>query len=123
VRLGLTSAASRDPAISVPGPKHDIRINDRFGWAVGAGGTIDAYGCRTAGLTLTPPGSVTLPTITLNGLDQTTTTTASLTVDDETATGAGWNITQSATQFTTSGGKTLPATALSLTSTSATPAT
>jgi hypothetical protein len=89
-------------------------INDGFGWAVGAGGTIDAYGCRSGSLSVTPPASVTLPGVTLSGVDQTSTTNATLAVDDETASGSGWNVTQSATQFTT-GSRTLPTNALSLT--------
>jgi len=93
-------------------------INDGFGWAVGAGGTIDAYGCRSGSLTVTPPASLTLPGVTLSGLDQTSSANAALTVDDETASGAGWNVSESATQFTT-GSTTLPANALSLTGVSA----
>jgi hypothetical protein len=47
----------------------------------------------------------------LNGSDQTVSTNAILTPDDETSSGAGWNITGTSTTFTNVGGKTLPTTA------------
>ncbi len=89
--------------------------NDGFGWAVGASGTIDAYGCRAGGLNLTPPSSLSFPSTALNGKNQTLTTTAPVSVDDETASGAGWNLTATSTTFTTSGAKTLPTTAATVT--------
>jgi hypothetical protein len=88
-----------------------VFVNDGFGWAVGATGTIDAYGCRSGGLNLTPPGTVAFGGTTLNGKDQTLTTTAAASVDDETASGAGWNLDVTSTTFTNAGAKTLPTTA------------
>src|SRR6059036_433519 len=41
---------------------------------------------------------------TLNGLDQTVTTTQALDVGDATGSGTGWNITATSTTFTTGGG-------------------
>ena len=90
-------------------------VNDGFGWAVGAGGVIDAYGCRAGSLSMTPPSSVTFPSTALNGLNQSLTLNASATVDDETASGAGWNLTATSTTFTATGSKTLPTTAATVT--------
>jgi hypothetical protein len=57
--------------------------------------------------------SPTTTSVTLNGTDQTLTNTFVLTVEDSTGTGAGWNLTLSATNFTGSGdfnGSTTPTT-------------
>lgn len=67
------------------------------------------------------PSSVSFGSSSLSGSDLTLTAPVSLTVDDQTttdgATSAGWNLSLHATQFT-SGGNTLPSTALRVTSAS-----
>ena len=52
---------------------------------------------------VTTPGNVTF-SVTLNGVDQTTTTTLPIDVGDATGSGIGWNITATSTTFTTGGG-------------------
>jgi hypothetical protein len=94
-------------------------VNDGFGWADGAGGTIDAYGCRAGGLNLTAPGSLAWPSTALAGTNQTVTTTAAVTIDDETAGFAGWSLSLTSTTLTNAGSKTLPTTAATLTGVSA----
>jgi hypothetical protein len=70
-----------------------------------------------AAFTLTAPASASFGTATLTGADITDTFTLPLTVVDTRATPtAGWNLTIRATQFTAAGGKTLPATADTVTS-------
>jgi len=80
-------------------------------------------GCSGGSLTLTTPSSLTFPTVTLNGADQTNTATASLTPSDLTASAAGWNIQATSTTFTNAGGKTLPTTATRFTGGTASTAT
>ena len=64
----------------------------------------------TGPLTVTAPGSLTWA-VTLNGVNQSVADTVAgdqqLAVSDETLTGAGWNVTISATTFT-NGAHTLP---------------
>ena len=58
----------------------------------------------------TPAGTITFPATTLNGTNQTVTSTLAFDVGDATGSGAGWNVTATSTTFT-SGAHTLPATA------------
>jgi len=96
-------------------------INGAFGTAVGASGTIDGYrGCVAGGLNLTLPGTISFPAVTLNGLNKTDTTTAGLTIDDETGSGLGWYLTATSTTFA-NGSHTLPTNATTLTGASASP--
>ena len=61
-------------------------------------GTVQINGGSLA----TTTTAVTLAGVTLDGTDQTTTdTTNSWTAEDPTGTGAGWNLTVAATDFTT----------------------
>ena len=53
--------------------------------------------------------------VTLNGTDQAATFSVPTTVNDKRGTGVGWNLTITSTQFTKAGGKTLPATAATMT--------
>jgi hypothetical protein len=87
-----------------------------FGKAVGNGGTLDGYtGCNAGGLNLTPPSSFAWPSTTLNGKNLTESTNLSLAPDDETGSGAGWNLAITSTTLTNGAGKTLPASATTLT--------
>ena len=71
----------------------------------------------TAG-TLTESNATTpAPSATLNGTDQTVTYTLTITLNDATGSGTGWNLTITSTTFTTGGGSphTLSTTASSIT--------
>ena len=70
--------------------------------------------CGGGSLTLTPPASVTFPTTTLSGNDQTIASSTTLIADDETGTGSGWNVSATSTTFTSGGGHTLPTTATTI---------
>lgn len=89
-------------------------------WAVGSTGVIEALtgSCSTGSLSLTAPSTVSWSAMTLNGKDQTSSTTAALTPDDETANLLGWNISATSTTFTNAAGKTLPTTATTITAAS-----
>lgn len=96
--------------------------NQTDGTAVGASGTILGYslGCNSSGgLNFTPPSSLSWPSTTLTGRDQSITTQMNLSPDDETGSGAGWNLTATSTPFT-SGTRTLPTTAAQITAASET---
>ena len=82
--------------------------------ALGATGTA-TIAAGSLGFVSTPP-NVTF-SATLNGLDQTASTTQALDVGDATGSGTGWNITATSTTFTTGGGSPhlLSTTATSLT--------
>ena len=82
--------------------------------ALGATGTA-TIAAGSLGFVSTPP-NVTF-SATLNGLDQSVTTTQALDVGDATGSGTGWNITATSTTFTTGGGspRLLSTTATSLT--------
>ncbi len=91
--------------------------NQTAGTAVGASGTILGYslGCNSSGgLNFTPPTSFSWPSTALTGRDQSITTQLNLSPDDETGSGAGWNLTATSTLFV-SGTHTLPATAAQIT--------
>ena len=79
-------------------------------------------GCTGGSLTLGSPTSVTFPTVTLNGKDQSVTTTGAFTPNDQTNTNSGWNVSGTSTTFTT-GTRTLPTTATQVTAASASTAT
>jgi hypothetical protein len=76
-------------------------------------------GCTSGSLTLTSPGSVTFPSLTLNGKDQTATVTGVLTPNDQTNSNTGWNIAGTSTTFTNGANKTLPTSATQITAASA----
>jgi hypothetical protein len=82
-----------------------------------------AIGCDGGSLSLSAPGTLSFPTVTLNGTNQTRAASLVLTVDDQTASNSGWNVTGTSTTFTKAGGRTLPTTATSVTSASAAAAT
>jgi hypothetical protein len=68
---------------------------------LGAMATFKPAGCFGGSLTMSVPASASFPAVTLNGTDQTVTTKVIPVVDDETGSGAGWNITGTSTTFTT----------------------
>ncbi len=74
--------------------------------------------CTTGGLGLTPPTTISFPSQALTGSNGFATTSFSAGIDDERGSSAGWHLTASASQFTTAGG-TMPTTAASITSVSA----
>ena len=76
-------------------------------------------GCTGGGLSLNSPASITYPTVTLNGTNQTNTVTGVLTPNDQTNSNAGWNIAGTSTTFTNGSSKTLPTTATQITAASA----
>src|SRR2546427_6708805 len=83
--------------------------------ALAASATVTAtVNAGTLSLTTSAAPSVS---VTLDGSDQTPTYTAALAANDDTGSGAGWNLTITSTQFTTGGGSphTLATTASSLT--------
>jgi hypothetical protein len=89
------------------------------GWAVGASGVIVVYApCSGGSLGLATPASFTFPSVTLNGTNQSVSTTLVVTPDDETTAGSGWNITATSTTLTNASSQTLPSTATTLTSAS-----
>jgi hypothetical protein len=94
--------------------------NGGRGWAVGNAGATYALlaPCSAGSLALTAPGSVTFPAVSLNGLNQTDTATVPLTVEDETASAFGWNVSATSTTFANGSGKTLPTTATTIVSAS-----
>src|ERR1700690_3336918 len=77
-------------------------------------------GATTASVTLsagslafinsTPAATITFPTTTLNGTNQSITSTLGFDIGDATGSGAGWNVTATSTTFK-SGANTLPTTA------------
>lgn len=79
--------------------------------------------CSGGSLSLSSASSASFPAFTLDGANQTATTTLALTPDDETASNAGWNITGTSTTLTNAGGKTLPTTSTQVTAASASAAT
>jgi hypothetical protein len=65
--------------------------------------------CSGGSLGLSSPPTVSFGSLTLNGQNQTMTANATLTPDDETGSGAGWNLTAWATPFQDGSGNTLRA--------------
>jgi hypothetical protein len=95
-----------------------------YGWAVGASGTVVAYNACTGGaLSLTAPSSISFPARTLSAGDQTYSTTAVVTPDDETGASGGWTLTGYATSFSDGNGHTLPPPSISAAAPSATAST
>jgi hypothetical protein len=80
--------------------------------------TFKAAVCNSGSLGLTAPGTASFPAITLNGSDQTATTTVTIKPDDESAGHAGWNITETSTTFNDGAGHTLATTATTTTGSS-----
>ncbi len=71
--------------------------------------------CSGGALSLTSPASLTVPGVTLNGSNQTSSGTIALTTSDETGTGNGWNLAITSTTFSTTSGHSLPTTASAIT--------
>jgi WxL domain surface cell wall-binding len=95
--------------------------NQTAGTAVGASGTILGYslGCNSSGgLSFTPPTSFSWPSTALTGRDQSIATPLSLSPNDQTGSGAGWNLTATSTTFTSSG-HALPTNSASITAAAA----
>jgi hypothetical protein len=65
-------------------------------------------------ITMAEPSNVDFNTTMLNGTDQTVDSSQTIAMSDRRGSGAGWNITGSATQFTTLDGKTLPSSAVTI---------
>jgi hypothetical protein len=90
-------------------------VSTARGKAVGVSGTILGYaGCAAGGLSFTPPTTLSWPSTVLTGRDRSITTPLTLSPNDQTGSGAGWNLTATSTTFT-SGGRTLPSTAAQIT--------
>ena len=94
-------------------------VSKATGNAVGASGTILGYtGCAAGGLSFTPPAALSWPSTALTGRDRSITTPLTLAPNDQTGSGAGWNLTATSTTFTT-GIRTLPTAAAQITGASA----
>jgi photosystem II stability/assembly factor-like uncharacterized protein len=102
---------------------NNVDVSKASGKAVGAAGTILGYrGCAAGGLSFTPPSTLAWPSTVLTGRDRSITTPLALSPNDQTGSGAGWNVTATSTTFT-SGGRTLPTTAAQITAASVSSAT
>ncbi|HMC70496.1 MAG TPA: hypothetical protein VKJ07_15175, partial [Mycobacteriales bacterium] len=90
--------------------------------AASAAVTVSATVAAGTTLSVNGTGSPTF-SLTLNGVDQTTSYSLPLSVVDARglATGGGWNLTITSTQFTDGSGHTFPATASTITGISPTP--
>ena len=80
-------------------------------------GNSDATATVTAGTLsfVSAPGNITFPSVTLNGLDQTTSASLPLDIGDNTGSRAGWNVTATSTQFSDgAAGNTLPTSAVTV---------
>lgn len=84
-------------------------------------GVIVAFkpGCTGGSLALTAPSTVTFPSVTLNGKDQTATIAGLFTPNDQTNSNAGWNVAGTSTTFKNAASKTLPTTATRITAAAA----
>jgi hypothetical protein len=72
--------------------------------ATASASTVTGTATLTAGtLAYTPPTTIAFAS-TITGIDHAATTTQAFVVNDNTGSGAGWNITVTSTQFTTGGG-------------------
>jgi hypothetical protein len=91
--------------------------NSGRGWAAGNAGAMYALSapCSAGTLSIGTPATIAFPALSLSGLNQTDTASVGLTVEDETATGFGWNVSATSTTFTSGAGKTLPTTATTVT--------
>jgi len=81
-----------------------------------------AGACTGGALNLTTPTTASFPSIALNGKDQAASSSVTLTPNDQTGSGAGWNITGASTTFTNASSKALATTATTLTGATATAA-
>ena len=71
--------------------------------------------CNGGALSLAAPSSASLPGVTLNGSNQTSTIALTLVPDDETGTGNGWQIDLTSTTFMNANGDALPTSASTVT--------
>jgi photosystem II stability/assembly factor-like uncharacterized protein len=100
-----------------------VDVSKATGKAVGAAGTILGYaGCAAGGLSFTPPATLSWPSTVLTGRDRSITAPLTLSPNDQTGSGAGWNVTATSTTFT-SGSRTLPTTAAQITAADVSPVT
>jgi len=74
--------------------------------------------CSGGSLGLTVPGTASFTAVTLNGTNQSQSTNLVLTPDDETGSGAGWNVTGTSSLFNNGSGHNLSATATAVTAAS-----
>jgi hypothetical protein len=93
--------------------------NKAWDWAATIAVFKPAPSCSGGSLTLSAPSSASFSAVTLDGTDQTVTTTVQVTPDDETGSGSGWNVTGTSTTFNDGSGHTLSTSATSVTSASA----
>ena len=89
--------------------------------AAPAGASTSGSATASAAITAGSLGFVSTPSTvsfsdTLNGTNQSVSASQAFDVGDATGSGAGWNITATSTTFTATGGKTLPATAVTVAS-------
>jgi hypothetical protein len=89
-------------------------------WAAAVVAFKPAVPCSGRTLTLGAPSSVSFGSTTLSGLDQTLSASVSLSPNDLSGSGSGWNITGTSTTFTNGSGNALPTTAATVTAASAT---
>lgn len=82
--------------------------------------TFKAATCSGGSLTVGTPTSVSFPAVTMNGTNQTVSTTLALTPNDLSGSGAGWNITGTSTTFTNASSRTLSTSATQVTGVSTT---
>jgi Concanavalin A-like lectin/glucanases superfamily/Domain of unknown function (DUF2341) len=75
--------------------------------------------CNGGSLGLNAPSSISFPAKTLSGTNLTASASLQLTPDDETANGAGWNITGTSTTLKNGSSRTLPTAATTVTAASA----
>jgi putative surface cell wall-binding protein len=75
--------------------------------------------CAGGSLTVKSNSTLNFPAVTLNAYDRTTTATVGITADDESGSGAGWNLNATSTTFNDGSGHSLPTTATTITAGSA----
>jgi hypothetical protein len=80
-------------------------------------------GCTGGSLTLGAPSTVTFPSVTLTGLDQSATITGAFSPNDQTNSNAGWNVAGTSTTFKNAASQVLPTTATQVTGASVSTAT
>jgi hypothetical protein len=128
--VSFTPPASMTERLDVGGAGASIEHSDVKQAAAGATGTktatpsatTAAWACEvlalkpSAGtLAVSAPGTPPSFSLALTGLDQTTTYTPSLSVTDTRTSSTGWNLQITSSQFSATGGKTLPTSASSVT--------
>jgi hypothetical protein len=92
--------------------------NKAGGWAAVIAAFKVAPTCSGGSLTLSAASSASFSAVTLDGTNQTVSTTLALTPDDETGSGSGWNVTGTSTAFSDGSGHNLSSTATSVTAAS-----